>query len=69
MVLDDGTAIGSIFNAFFEEQDGFTVKLSVTLPITCGPEIVEHHLQHFAIEFHNWILRAAAEQPADRDRR
>lgn len=61
MVLEDGTVIGSIFNAFFEERDGFTARLSVTLPVTCGPEVIEHHLEHFAIEFHNWILRAAAE--------
>ena len=62
MALEDGTVVGSIFTAFFEEQDGFTARLSVTLPQTCGPEVIEHHLQHFTVEFRNWILRAAAEQ-------
>lgn len=62
MVLDDDTVVGSITNAFHDEPAGFTVHLSVTLPVTCGPDAVAHHLQHFAVEFHNWILRAAAEQ-------
>jgi hypothetical protein len=33
----------------------------VTLPATCAPEVVEQHLEHFAVEFRTWILRAAAE--------
>ena len=61
LVLEDGTVVGSISNAFAQEEDGFTARLSVTLPVTCGPQVVEHHLQHFAVEFRNWILRAAAE--------
>jgi hypothetical protein len=61
ILLEDGTVVGSITNAFFEAPDGFTARLSVTLPVTCGPEVVEHHLQHFAVEFRNWILTAAAE--------
>lgn len=64
LVLEDGTVVGSIANSFREAQNGFTARLSVTLPVTCGPQVVEHHLQHFAVEFRNWILRAAAEQPA-----
>lgn len=65
MALEDGTIIGTIANAFHDENDGFTVHLSVTLPATCGQEVVEHHLEHFAVEFHSWILRAAKET-ADR---
>ena len=61
LVLEDGTVVGSIANAFAEEHDGFTARLSVTLPVTCGPEVIEHHLQHFAVEFRNWILGADAE--------
>jgi hypothetical protein len=63
LVLEDGTVVGSIANSFSEEHDGFTARLSVTLPVTCGPPVIEHHLQHFAVEFRNWILGAAAEQP------
>jgi hypothetical protein len=61
MLLADGTVVGSIANAFDEEADGFTARLSVTLPVTCAPEVVEQHLEHFAVEFRTWILRAAAE--------
>lgn len=34
----------------------------VTLTFTCGAEVTEQHLEHFAVEFRNWILAAAAEQ-------
>lgn len=62
MLLADGTMIGSIANTFDEEEtDGFTVRLSVTLPATCAPSAIEQHLEHFAVEFRTWILRAAAE--------
>ena len=61
MVLEDGTVVGSIANTFVEEPDGFTARLSVTLPVTCGPPVIEQHLEHFAVEFRNWILGAAAE--------
>lgn len=33
----------------------------MTLPVTCGAHAVEHHLQHFAVAFRNWILSAAVE--------
>ncbi|MDQ2758120.1 MAG: hypothetical protein M3Y71_16465 [Actinomycetota bacterium] len=66
MALEDGTVVGSIANSFFDEQDGFSVHLSVTLPATCGHEVVEHHLEHFAVEFRSWILRAAQELTPDR---
>lgn len=64
MLLEDGTVVGSIANAFDEEPDGFTATLSVTLPATCGPGVIQQHLEHFAVEFRTWILRAAA-APAD----
>lgn len=61
MLLADGTVVGSIANAFDAEDDGFTARLSVTLPATCAPEVIEQHLEHFAVEFRTWILRAAQE--------
>lgn len=64
MLLEDGTVIGSIANSFHDEEGGFTVRLSVTLPATCGREVVDHHLEHFAIEFRSWIRRAIAEVSA-----
>lgn len=57
----DGAVVGSIANAFDEEHDGFTARLSVTLPATCAPDVVDQHLEHFAVEFRTWILRAAPE--------
>lgn len=62
MALSDVTGIGTISNSFADVPGGFKARLSVTLPITCGPEVVEHDLEHFAVEFRNWILAAAAEQ-------
>jgi hypothetical protein len=61
MLLADGTVVGSIANDFDEEADGFTARLSVTLPVTCAPEVINQHLEHFAVEFRTWILTAAAE--------
>jgi hypothetical protein len=61
MLLEDGTVVGSIANAFDEEPGGFTATLSVTLPATCAPDVVQQHLEHFAVEFRTWILGAAAE--------
>ncbi|MDQ2852310.1 MAG: hypothetical protein M3Y49_16580 [Actinomycetota bacterium] len=61
MLLADGTILGSIANAFDEEENGFTARLSVTLPATCAPDVIEQHLEHFAVEFRTWILRAAGE--------
>ncbi len=62
MLLQDGTVVGSIANAFDEEPDGFTARLSVTLPATCSPDVIEQHLEHFAVEFRTWILGAASEE-------
>lgn len=62
MLLADGTVVGSIGNVFEEGPDGFTARLSVTLPATCAPEVIEQHLEHFAVEFRTWILRAALER-------
>ncbi len=62
LVLDDGTVVGTIATSFEEAPDGFTAHLSVSLPRTCGPAVIDQHLEHFAVEFRNWILTAAAEQ-------
>ncbi|BDZ47879.1 hypothetical protein GCM10025867_01200 [Frondihabitans sucicola] len=61
LALEDGTVVGWISNEFEDEEDGFSVRLTVTLPATCAPDVIEQHLQHFAVEYRNWILGAAAE--------
>jgi len=60
MLLAGGTVVGSIATEFDEEADGFTARLSVTLPVTCAPDVVRQHLEHFAVEFRTCILMAAA---------
>ena len=52
----DKTVVGTIANAFDDEADGFTARLTVTLPATtlpatCAPDVVDQHLEHFAVEF------------------
>jgi hypothetical protein len=36
-------------------------RLSITLPASCAPAVIDQHLEHFAVEFRTWILRAAGE--------
>jgi hypothetical protein len=61
LTLADGTVFGWVSTLFEEVPDGFIATLTVTLPSSCAPELVDEHLEHFAVEFHSWIL-AAAEQ-------
>lgn len=63
MSLGDGTVVGSISTAFSEAPGGLEATLSVTLPVTCDPDVIQQHLDHFAVEFRTWILRSIAEQP------
>ena len=58
---DDGTVFGSVSTAFFETPHGMSAELSVALPVTSAPSAVEQHLQHFSVEFRNWMILAAAE--------
>ena len=60
LALEDGTVFGSVSTAFEPDEGGFLARLTVTLPDNCAP-LVEQHLEHFAVEFHTWILRAAQE--------
>jgi len=61
MLLADGTVVGTISNAFAETDGGFRATLSVSLPAACGQGVINQHLEHFAVEFRTWILRAATE--------
>lgn len=58
---DDGTVFGSVSTLFRETASGMLAELSVTLPATSAPDAVEKHLQHFSVEFRNWMFMAAAE--------
>lgn len=59
LTLADGTVFGWVSTLFEEVPDGFIATLTVTLPSSCAPELVDQHLEHFAVEFHSWILAAA----------
>lgn len=63
MSLDDGTVVGRMLTQFGDTEEGFTASLTVYFPVTCPDEVFEHHRQHLAVEFSNWILGAAAAQP------
>lgn len=58
---DDQTVFGSISTLFSDTADGMRAELSVTLPATSAPYAIDQHLEHFSVEFRNWMLLAAAE--------
>ncbi|WP_434599024.1 hypothetical protein [Streptomyces sp. A5-4] len=60
LFLADGTIVGRVLIQFGDTEGGFTSSLSVYLPTSCSPEVLEHHLRHFAVEFRNWIVAASA---------
>ncbi|MFJ4914286.1 hypothetical protein [Streptomyces sp. NPDC088726] len=60
LFLADGTVVGRALIQFGDTTDGFTANLTVYFPVTCPDEVLEHHLRHYAVEFRNWIVAAAA---------
>ncbi|MFB9466585.1 hypothetical protein [Streptomyces cinereospinus] len=60
LFLADGTVVGRVLTQFGDTADGFTANLTVYFPLTCPDEVLDHHLRHFAVEFRNWIVAAAA---------
>ncbi|MEV7405610.1 hypothetical protein AB0N93_35110 [Streptomyces sp. NPDC091267] len=62
LFLADGTVVGRALIQFGDTAGGFTSNLTVYFPTTCPDEILEHHLRHYAVEFRNWIVAAAAAQ-------
>ncbi|WP_424217310.1 hypothetical protein ACN20G_35090 (plasmid) [Streptomyces sp. BI20] len=63
LFLADGTVVGRALIQFGDTADGFTSSLTVYFPVTCPDEVLEHHLRHYAVEFRNWIVAAAAARP------
>lgn len=63
MRVSDGTVVGRMLTQFGDTDEGFTAYLTCYFPVSCPEEIFEHHRQHLAVEFRNWIT-AAAEGPA-----
>ncbi|MEU3513366.1 hypothetical protein ABZ733_37115 [Streptomyces longwoodensis] len=60
LFLADGTIVGRVLIQFGDTQEGFTSNLTVYLPTSCPSDVLDHHLRHFAVEFRNWIVAAAA---------
>ncbi|MFJ5681024.1 hypothetical protein [Streptomyces sp. NPDC093097] len=60
LFLADGTVIGRALTQFGDTADGFTAHLTISVPTTCPGDVLEHHLRHYAVEFRNWIVAAAA---------
>ncbi|GGZ64405.1 hypothetical protein [Streptomyces subrutilus] len=60
LFLADGTVVGRALTQFGDTADGFTASLTVYVPTSCPPDVLEHHLRHYAVEFRNWIVAAAA---------
>ncbi|MCX5401371.1 hypothetical protein [Streptomyces sp. NBC_00102] len=60
LFLADGTVVGRALIQFGDTADGFTANLTVYFPVTCPDEVLDHHLRHYAVEFRNWIVAAAA---------
>lgn len=60
LFLADGTVVGRALIQFGDTADGFTANLTVYFPTTCPDDVLDHHLRHYAVEFRNWIVAAAA---------
>ena len=60
LFLADGTVVGRALTQFGDTTDGFTAHLTVYVPATCPQDVLGHHLRHYAVEFRNWIIAAAA---------
>ncbi|MFE5550199.1 hypothetical protein ACFQ71_41605 [Streptomyces sp. NPDC056534] len=39
---------------------GLMLFLAFSFPVSCPDEVLDHHLRHYAVEFRNWIVAAAA---------
>ncbi|WNG28272.1 hypothetical protein F0U62_32880 [Cystobacter fuscus] len=60
--LPDGTVVGRVLTQFGDTDQGFNANLTCYFPVACPEDIFEHHRQHLAVEFRNWIVAAAAAQ-------
>ncbi|MEV0848638.1 hypothetical protein AB0J21_22640 [Streptomyces sp. NPDC049954] len=60
LFLEDGTVVGRALIQFGDTAEGFTANLTVYFPTSCPQDVLDHHLRHYAVEFRNWIVAAAA---------
>ncbi|MGW7274429.1 hypothetical protein ACWGH5_28335 [Streptomyces sp. NPDC054864] len=60
LFLEDGTVVGRALIQFGDTAEGFTANLTVYFPTSCPKDVLDHHLRHYAVEFRNWMVAAAA---------
>jgi hypothetical protein len=61
ITLPDGTLVGRMLTQFGDTPEGFNASLTAYFPASCPEDVFEHHRQHLAVEFRNWIIAAASE--------
>jgi uncharacterized protein len=61
ITLPDGTLVGRMLTQFGDTPEGFNASLTAYFPTACPEDVFEHHRQHLAVEFRNWIVGAASE--------
>jgi uncharacterized protein len=61
ITLPDSTLVGRILTQFGDTPEGFNASLTAYFPAACPEDVFEHHRQHLAVEFRNWIVAAASE--------
>lgn len=63
ITLADGTIVGRMLNQFGDTDEGFRANITAYFPTACPEEFFEHHRQHIAVEFSNWMRAAAGSMP------
>jgi len=53
--------VGRMLTQFGDTAEGFNASLTAYFPTACPEDVFEHHRQHLAVEFRNWIVAAASE--------
>jgi len=61
LILEDETVIGRALTQFGDTEDGLMAHLTISMPAEAPAEVLEHHLQHFSVEFKNWFIAAGAD--------
>ena len=62
IVDGDGLRVGWSLRALRDVANGMEMRLITCLPAACPDALLSRHLRHFAIEYRNWAVLAAAAQ-------
>ena len=61
IALPDGELVGRMLTQYGDTTEGFNASLTAYFPTSCPDDVFEHHRQHLAVEFRNWIVAASSE--------